>query len=767
MIKIGRNVSMFTKLLYFFSIMLVLVIITGVIIYGYSSQALIEETKNTSRGYLTSISERIDDMILQFNQMSFIIAKTESFEDMISVSTDKDDVLKMYITISDTMDLIGTIKGSNNKINEVYVCLEKPRVIISSEGKHQYDKFFREHTYYKDVRDKKSADLQNKDDSYFIILEKVKRNENNVIPVVFFLSKFIDSDVLLIIEINEKYFIDILNSFKISDEQVNFISNKNADIISHSGKIDNNEDFSLEKDIVIESNKQEEDIVKISNSRYFIYNIYSDYIKWSYYTAVPMSVIDSKTTYIKKMTIIICLIIIAFGVLMAFIFSKIIYKPIGETIDMLIKKGLSGLNIKRKTDEINIIKNKIDSMYSSNEELKSTISAFIPYTKEGLFKKLLVDHESIENEEIINIMKQVGFQIDGKLYVTAIIRIHFIKEFEKDNQNSGHVKNEIIKYICNSINEEYPAVIINWENEDTVIIMEVNVEKDLDIVSHKVETINKILGKNEERIELHTGIGNIIDNLNNLNMSLSQAVNSLESIIPGKGNITVVNCQKNDENNWYFPLDYQRMIVSYTIGCDNTRLIKVITEVVMENSNIGFSYRNHRKINEKFVELLLRVVKRKGLSTDNTFNFYKKSITNNYMSSDKKVAFMCKVFNYMTEIISENSKHKSINIRDDVIAYVNNNYHEDIYIGKIADHFSMSAAYLSRLFKEEIGINFHDYLSNVRIAESKKLLLNTETNVNEIASRAGFNSRNTFFRMFKKHEGISPSKFREVYKTNT
>lgn len=96
--------------------------------------------------------------------------------------------------------------------------------------------------------------------------------------------------------------------------------------------------------------------------------------------------------------------------------------------------------------------------------------------------------------------------------------------------------------------------------------------------------------------------------------------------------------------------------------------------------------------------------------------------------------------------------------------YINTHFHEDIFLEKLADKYVTSPSYLSRLLKRNLGVSFNTYLANIRIARAKQLLESTSKSVNVIAEETGFNSRNTFIRMFKKHEGIIPSEYRRLKK---
>ena len=74
---------------------------------------------------------------------------------------------------------------------------------------------------------------------------------------------------------------------------------------------------------------------------------------------------------------------------------------------------------------------------------------------------------------------------------------------------------------------------------------------------------------------------------------------------------------------------------------------------------------------------------------------------------------------------------------------------------------NISPYYFSKLFKEEAGENFIEYLTKVRIAHAKELLRNPALSIKEICILSGYSDPNYFSRIFKKQEGVTPSEYRD------
>jgi AraC-like DNA-binding protein len=86
---------------------------------------------------------------------------------------------------------------------------------------------------------------------------------------------------------------------------------------------------------------------------------------------------------------------------------------------------------------------------------------------------------------------------------------------------------------------------------------------------------------------------------------------------------------------------------------------------------------------------------------------------------------------------------------------------EDIALADVARAVHTSTFHFCKMFKKATGMTFTHYLSLVRVARAKKLLLNPQLRISEIAYEVGFNSLTHFNRMFRKITGESPTHYRE------
>lgn len=102
-----------------------------------------------------------------------------------------------------------------------------------------------------------------------------------------------------------------------------------------------------------------------------------------------------------------------------------------------------------------------------------------------------------------------------------------------------------------------------------------------------------------------------------------------------------------------------------------------------------------------------------------------------------------------------------------ITRYLQEHLSEEVSLSVLSDEFHLNSQYISQLFKNEIGVNFLTYLTNIRMEKAKKLLLSTSLSVAEIAEQSGYGDYRVFTKVFKKSEGITPSQYRRDFLEET
>lgn len=116
-------------------------------------------------------------------------------------------------------------------------------------------------------------------------------------------------------------------------------------------------------------------------------------------------------------------------------------------------------------------------------------------------------------------------------------------------------------------------------------------------------------------------------------------------------------------------------------------------------------------------------------------------------------------FNKLKSNVLEKSKKTPIVL--EVEKYIEKYYgDEDLSIEKLSNKLGISQTYLTRLLKKELGMNFIDYLTYIRIQNSIELMKEPSIKIYEISRLVGYSTQHYFSSVFKKHMGMSPNDYR-------
>ncbi|MBQ4517056.1 MAG: response regulator [Clostridia bacterium] len=137
----------------------------------------------------------------------------------------------------------------------------------------------------------------------------------------------------------------------------------------------------------------------------------------------------------------------------------------------------------------------------------------------------------------------------------------------------------------------------------------------------------------------------------------------------------------------------------------------------------------------------------------------------NRIKTNKEVReFLMAYFNQLADnnINLEEERDKMIIFR--AKRFIERNYSKEISAGDVAEYVGISTAYFSRLFHKVLHQTFVDYVTNLRITQSEKLLKESNYKIIEISEMVGFRSNTYFNSLFKKKTGMTPIEYRKYFK---
>lgn len=313
------------------------------------------------------------------------------------------------------------------------------------------------------------------------------------------------------------------------------------------------------------------------------------------------------------------------------------------------------------------------------------------------------------------------------------------------------------------LKEEFPCVVGPIMVNKIVIFLPNNKPQlEYDERTSLIEMIRRLIRDLSKKIDLQfkVGIGSVTP-LKRLGDSYKEALmathNSKWRVVHVKD--LPVGCEYADD----YPIDMEKMLFDMI---DKGNLEGTKTE-----ANRFFDWMIEyypdcmMDIKLKVLEFILFSEQKAFLSGGMTYYFrYRKDYLTTIMQIDNfehlRKWFLDKVAEACRNIITRKEEQAS-GIITKAKVFIENNYSKDISLDDVSRIVDISPYYFSKLFKEETGENFIEYLTNIRIEKAKKLLQNKEVSIKNICADTGYSDPNYFSRIFKKQVGVTPTEYRD------
>lgn len=279
------------------------------------------------------------------------------------------------------------------------------------------------------------------------------------------------------------------------------------------------------------------------------------------------------------------------------------------------------------------------------------------------------------------------------------------------------------------------------------------------IVDNPIELVNKIPVVSPSKVD---SLSQLLyySSFNNRFSSVSDAVDIHADIAQYIQHLKTMGGEGAD----HYPLDKEsKLITMITLG-DKTGAQKVLNEILAHtflSTGRDFSLVKARVL--ELVVVLSRAALHGGADTNRIFGMNYKYLNqiNEYNTIEELTIWMSGIINTFTECVFDLQDVKHIDVIYKSIEYIRRNYMKKVTLDDVAENVSLSPSYFSRIFKQETKTSFNSYLNNVRIEMSKKLLLDEDIPLVDIATLAGFENQSYYSRVFKQITGLSPRQFRE------
>lgn len=221
---------------------------------------------------------------------------------------------------------------------------------------------------------------------------------------------------------------------------------------------------------------------------------------------------------------------------------------------------------------------------------------------------------------------------------------------------------------------------------------------------------------------------------------------------------------QGSEDDVSYPFEKENELISAIIDGDkenSNRLLNDLLGYIFFYSGGKFEIIRARVF--ELLVLLSRAAVEGGADEEHIFSLnagYFEEI-NHIRTLDELCLWLVEIMNSLTDYVFRFTDVKHVDIIRKSVDYIRRNYSNKITLEDVASYVYLSPSYFSKVFKDEMELNFNAYLNKIRIEKSKQLLTNDKVKLVDVSGLVGFEDQSYFSKVFKKLTGTTPGKYRE------
>ncbi|GGI46978.1 HTH-type transcriptional regulator YesS [Paenibacillus marchantiophytorum] len=492
---------------------------------------------------------------------------------------------------------------------------------------------------------------------------------------------------------------------------------------------------------------------------------------WTYVTASPISAITKPVVFISQLVLTLSIGMLLLAFVLSWLASRRIYSPIAQLVNLLTgKTGIAALR-KEQNDDFKIIEKEWLNLTRESMTLQNKLEEQLPHLKEGFLLQLVQGYlYSYSEQALLERMRNFGWSVDNRQYAMLYIQLSGFENLEGrfSSGDEGLVTfaaANITKELASSRFEQ--AEVLNFHDLSIgiLIILSEGIEKPEVIRTFSQELTQGI--HNTLKMYVSVTIGNLALSVVHVPSRFEEAMQA-SSRRRFESRNQIIDLETLDElekenHEIHYPFALEREIIQAIRVGHNEEAKQLIQAFMDELLERGAKVIDIQQGNLQLLGSILHAIRLANLDPNRIFksvNLYEQLMQ--IGDPLKMIAwFHDKVISTIMAELESRSDAQMKKTVEMTMIYLQTNYMKDISLDSCADYAGTNTVALSKVFKQVSGKNFIDYLTELRIGKAKELLRDTDMKINDIAEMAGYQP-SYFNRIFKKQEGITPSRYREL-----
>ena len=475
----------------------------------------------------------------------------------------------------------------------------------------------------------------------------------------------------------------------------------------------------------------------------------------------------------RTLMVISTLVCIGFGLVLILISVKQNYNPVSELLKLLDKEFESS---EARENEFDYVRKSVLSLIDKKQEFTNRISKQESLLRNSILHKLLKG-DMAKDFPMADMLESLDITFDKPFFMVLIFCIEneedlFFETAKSDAQEHNkklagfavlNVMTELLSGDgCTAVSCEF----------DGLLALIINLDSDLEEMTANV---SKKLKQGKEFLEAKcnilctVGVSEVHVDTDGIALGYREALECMQQrlLLQKEEIISFKELNKRHAVGYYFPLELEQKMIYYLRTGQYDECSAILDEIFRVNFQ-------EQQLSAALVRCLMfdivgSVIKAlteiSGASSEGFFDVYDPLQT--IMACETASGMMNEIKALLWRIcqyIEATYQGAGNGLLGKIEEYVKASYSDiNLNVTAIAQHFDMNTTYISNVFKKKNGIGLLEYITKMRVEKAKEVIA-AEPNITleVLCKRVGFSNVRTFSRVFVKHTGVSPGRFKEI-----
>lgn len=730
------------------------------VVFGVSSNLYRRETENTNRYMIEHVKMLLDNILEDAQRASNVIWLDNEMVELFKMGdkpTDAD-----YAYFRQVTNKITQTQAANDLIESIFIVDARKDRIFARSGITDMQTYYNANFSGSEGGFEGFAKIF---DSAASEMYCTIRNGSGGVPgSVAYVRRFGYSGKAglaqsVVVTINEESLIKQMRSVKnIGNGCEVYAINKDGVLMASTGG-----EIYKDIDIMALDDKDGQEKVRAGGERYVVGYKKSSIGGWTYLVAHTRSKYIMNTMFfqmVMSMGFVLIVLVAAFAI---YRFFKKNYSSLFELLRILGKQQEVENNCEK--NEFDIIENTISNMLHQNKSMDKLIYNQDKILKNRLIEQLLAGTYTNDISTLDSELRRYGIELKGDMFVVLSL---FWTE-----GNDTYSYEQMIFIVTNILEEMLAAhnrgYFVEYEGAMSGIV---NVFPDrcenyrTDIEKAVNDARNFI--RDNFKFDFTVACSSLFEGIDNAGGGYREAVAAMRYKSSAGADETIFFDNINNESGarYHYPFVEENKLHNLIASGDADGAKKIIDAIFAQNYlNNEFNHEIAKYLLFNISATVFRTVNESADEIGEEFIDY--NLYSRIMECDSIYDGKERLFEYISDVCVHMHDSRGAReqwIRNDVIPYIEQNYSDcNLSVALIADKFDLHPVYISRVFKERMGIGLFEYISKYRIDRSKEILENSTYNLERVAEMVGYTNSRTFARMFKQTEGVTPGQYRNMH----